>query len=128
MKRVWMVCGLAVAAALACTCVMAGEEPKAEETTLVGELSVNKDDAGKITEMNLLVRCKADCAGCEKDVTYSVTAANEEVGKKLAALDGKKVEVKGKVTENKDKSKTIAATAVKEAEAKKEEKKQEAGK
>jgi hypothetical protein len=84
--------------------VVAAEEAPA--TVVKGKVAVTKGADGKVTAIAIVVSEKEKVAVglCEK-------------GMKLAELDGKAVEVKGKVTE-KDGVKTIAVAECKAAETK----------
>ena len=94
---------LALAAVL-CVLVFVSNVMAADETTVTGVVSVTKGDDGAVTAVTVK-------AG---DVTYTVTL--DAKGKELAALAGKKAEVKGTVAE-----KAITVTSFKEI---KEEKKE----
>lgn len=96
-----------VAAALGlftASAVLAEEAPaEPQKVTVVGTVSVTKDDAGAVTAVTVTAQ----------DAAYSVTL--DENGKKLAELDGKEVEVMGVVTE-KDGVKWITVESFKEVE------------
>ncbi|MFH1732786.1 MAG: hypothetical protein ABIF82_14200 [Planctomycetota bacterium] len=88
MKYGLVIVGLVVVTTMlmACDTVLAAEKP----VTLIGTVSVEKDDDDKVTSVTLTVG----------ETDYSVTLS--EVGLKLAALDGKKAEVVAVVTEKDD--------------------------
>lgn len=67
----------------------------AKAQTMTGAVSVAKDFEGAIEKVTLTVSVK-NSEGEESEVAYSVTL--DENGKKLAALDGKKVEVSAVLT------------------------------
>ena len=91
MKHGLVIVGLVAVAVMlmASGTVSAAEEAK-KPVTLIGTVSVEKDDDDKVTAVTLTV----------DDTDYSVTLC--KVGLKLAALDGKKVEVVAVVTEKDD--------------------------
>lgn len=88
MKYGLVIVALVVVAAMlmACDTALAAEK----SVTLIGTVSVEKDDDDKVTAVTLTVG----------ETDYSVTLC--KVGLKLAALDGKKVEVVAVVTEKDD--------------------------
>lgn len=59
-------------------------KPEVKLTTVVGVVSVTKDEAGQPTEIKIT-------AADKKEVMIAV----DEIGKKIAALDGKTVKVEG---------------------------------
>ncbi len=101
MKRLLTLAAFVVVGALLVTLCETGlAQPK--KVTLVGEVSVTRDDDDNITEATLTVG----------ETDYNITL--DAKGKKLAAeMDGKKVEVTGTVTE-KDDEKWLTVESYKE--------------
>jgi uncharacterized protein YggE len=94
----------AVLSLITASAVLSADAPaEPKKVTVVGTVTVTKDDAGVVTSVTVTT----------KDAAYSVTL--DENGKKLAELAGKEVEVTGVVTE-KDGVKSITVESFKEVE------------
>jgi DNA/RNA endonuclease YhcR with UshA esterase domain len=92
----------AVLSLITASAVLAADAPaEPKKVTVMGKVTVIKDDAGVVTAVMVTA----------KDAAYSVTM--DDNGKKLAEMAGKEVEVTGTVTE-KDGMKWITVESFKE--------------